>query len=101
MPLGEESLRVAIAGASPLRGKDLKTWIEQSGFPAGEVRLFDEELAVGTLTDVGGEPAVIQRIDSSSFDKTRFVFFTGSPEFALKHAPAAQAAGATVIDLSG
>lgn len=101
MPLGEESLRVAIAGATPLRGKDLKAWIEQSGFPAGEVRLFDEELAVGTLTEFAGEPAVIQRIDSSSFDKTRFVFFTGSPGFAAKHASAAQKAGATVIDLSG
>jgi aspartate-semialdehyde dehydrogenase len=101
MPLGEESLRVAIAGATPLHGKDLKAWIEQSGFPAGEVRLFDEELAVGTLTEFAGEPAVIQRIDSSSFDKTRFVFFTGSPAFAAKHAAAAQKAGATVIDLSG
>ena len=101
MPLGEESLRVAIAGATPLRGKDLKAWIEQSGFPAGEVRLFDEELAAGTLTEFAGEPAVVQRIDSSSFDKTRFVFFTGSPGFAARHAAAAQKAGATVIDLSG
>ena len=101
MPLGEESLRVAIAGATPLRGKDLKAWIEQSGFPAGEVRLFDEELAAGTLTEFAGEPAVVQRIDSSSFDKTRFVFFTGSPGFAAKHAAAAQKAGAIVIDLSG
>lgn len=94
-------MRVAIAGATPLRGKDLKTWIEQSGFPAGEVRLFDEELAVGTLTDVGGEPAFVQRIEPSSFDKTRFVFFTGSPAFAAKHAISAQSAGATVIDLCG
>ena len=36
-----------------------------------------------------------------SFDKTQFVFFTGSPAFAAKHAAAAQKAGATVIDLSG
>jgi len=92
---------VAIAGATPLHGKDLKAWIEQSGFPAGEVRLFDEELAAGTLTEFAGEPAVVQRIDSSSFDKTRFVFFTGSAAFAAKHAAAAQKAGATVIDLSG
>jgi aspartate-semialdehyde dehydrogenase len=101
MPLGEEYLRVAIAGATPLRGKDLKAWIEQSGFPAGEVRLFDEELAAGTLTEVAGEPAVVQRIDPFSFEKTQFVFFTGSPAFAAKHSAAAQKAGATVIDLSG
>ena len=52
--LADESLRVAIAGATSLRGKDLKEWMEESGFPAGEIRLLDEELAAGTLTEVGG-----------------------------------------------
>ena len=35
MPFGQESLLVAIAGATSLRGKDLKLWMEESGFPAG------------------------------------------------------------------
>ena len=100
MPLGEESLRVVIAGATTLRGKDLKEWIDQSGFPAGEVRLVDEELAAGTLTEVAGEPAVVGLADSTSFDKAHFVFFTGSRTFAAKYGPAALAAGAAVIDLS-
>ncbi len=101
MPLGDESLRVVLAGATTLRGKDLKEWIDQSGFPAGEVRLVDEELSAGTLTEVGGEPAVVGRADSSSFNKAQFVFFTGSAAFAASHRAAAQLAGATVIDLSG
>jgi aspartate-semialdehyde dehydrogenase len=101
MPLGNEPLRVAIAGATSLRGRDLKEWIEQSGFPVHEVRLFDEDLAAGTLTELAGEPTVIQAVDESSFDGTQFVFFAGSPSFAVKHAPAAGKAGATVIDLTG
>jgi len=101
MPLGPESLRVAIAGATSLRGKDLKQYIEESEFPVGEIRLFDEELAAGALTEVGGEPAVVHAIDDSSFDRIRFVFFTGSASFAAKHAPTALRAGSTVIDLSG
>jgi aspartate-semialdehyde dehydrogenase len=101
MPLGAESLRVVIAGATSLRGKDLREWIDRSGFPAGEVRLVDEELSAGTLTEVAGEPAVVGRADSSSFEKARFVFFAGSPAFAAKHGPAAQSTGATLIDLSG
>lgn len=101
MPLGPESLRLAIAGAASLRGKDLKLSLEESGFPAGEILLLDEDLAVGTLTDVAGEPAVIQSIDDASFEGLRFVFFTGSPEFAAVHAPAATRAGATIIDLTG
>ena len=101
MPLGEESLRVVIAGAASLRGKDLRQHMEESGFPAGEIHLVDEEPAAGTLTEVGGEPAVIQMVDESTFDRARFVFFTGSPAFASRHAPAARRAGAAVIDLTG
>ena len=99
--MGTESLRVAIAGATSLRGKDLKEYIEESGFPAAEIRLFDEDLTAGTLTDVAGEPAVVQPVEESSFERLRFVFFTGNPAFAVKNAPAAERAGATVIDLTG
>jgi len=101
MPLPEHSLRVAIAGATTLRGKDLKYWLEEGGFPAGEIRLVDEEIASGTLTEVAGEPAVVQSINESSFEDLRFVFFAGSPAFAAKHGPAADKAGASVIDMTG
>ena len=101
MPLPEESLRVAIAGATSLRGQDLKMWIEESGFPAGEVRLFDEEPLAGTLTGVAGEAAVVQAIDEDSFKGLGFVFFAGSRAFAKRHGMAAARAGATVIDLTG
>src|ERR1700676_2678824 len=90
MPLGNESIGVAIAGASSLRGRDLKQCLEDSGFPAGEIRLLDEEFAAGTLTDVAGEPAIIQTVDENSFERMRFVFFTGSAQFAAKHGPAAE-----------
>ncbi len=99
--LGRESLRVAITGAASLRGKDLKRWVEESGFPAGEIRLLDEESDAGTLTELGGEAAVIQAVDETSFERTRFVFFTGSGRFAAQRTPAAERAGATVIDLTG
>ena len=101
MVLGADSLRIAIAGATSLRGKDLRQWIDESGFPVGEVRLLDEELAAGTLTEVAGEPVIVQPVEEASFERTRFVFFTGSPAFAAAHARSAQRAGATVIDMTG
>ncbi len=101
MPLGKESLRVVIAGAASLRGADLKRWMEESAFPVGEIRLLDEEFAAGTLTDLAGEPAIIQPVDVYSFDGMRFVFFAGSAKFAAAHEAAAVRAGATVIDLAG
>ncbi|PYU27719.1 MAG: hypothetical protein DMG32_05465 [Acidobacteria bacterium] len=101
MPLPEHSLRVAIAGATTLRGKDLKYWLEEGGFPASEIRLVDEELASGALTDVAGEPAIVQSATESSFEGLRFVFFAGSAAFAAQHGPAADRAGASVIDMTG
>jgi len=100
-PLPEHSLRVAIAGAASLRGKDLKYWLEEGGFPAGEIRLVDEEIAAGMLTEVAGEATIVQTVNESSFEGLRFVFFAGSSAFAAQHGPAADRAGASVIDMTG
>jgi aspartate-semialdehyde dehydrogenase len=96
-----DAVRVAIAGAASLRGKELKLFLEESNFPASEIRLLDEEIAAGTLTEVGGEPAVIETVDEDSFEGVRFAFFAGSAGFSARHAAEARSAGAAVIDLSG
>jgi aspartate-semialdehyde dehydrogenase len=101
MASSPEAVRVAIAGAASLRGKELKQCLEGSNFPASEIRLLDEEIAAGTLTEAGGEPAVIETVDEDSFERVRFAFFTGSPGFSARHGDEARRAGATVIDLSG
>jgi aspartate-semialdehyde dehydrogenase len=95
------SVRVAIAGAASLCGKDLKQWLEETNFPAAEVRLLDEEIVAGTLAEAGGEPVVIEMVDETSFERVRFVFFTGTTGFSTLHGAEARRAGATVIDLSG
>src|SRR5882757_975328 len=76
-----DSNRIVIAGASSLLGAELKSLLEESRFAGWELRLVDEQVAVGTLTEAGGEPAVIQPVEEGSFEKARFVFFTGSPQF--------------------
>src|ERR1700730_18371852 len=96
-----DAVRVAIAGAASLRGKELKLLLEESNFPASEIRLLDEEIVAGTLTEAGGEPAVIETVDEDSFERVRLAFFTGSPGFSVRHGGEARRAGATVIDLSG
>jgi aspartate-semialdehyde dehydrogenase len=95
------AVRVAIAGASSLLGKELNLWLEESNFPATDIRLVDEEFVAGTLTEAGGEPAIIETVTQDSFERVRFAFFTGSPQFAKRHAAEAGRAGAVVIDLSG
>ena len=40
-----------------------------------------------SLTEAGGEPAVIQPVEQGSFENARFVFFAGSPAFGTLVAP--------------
>jgi aspartate-semialdehyde dehydrogenase len=102
MPSGPaKSTRVAIVGASSLRGKELKLILEERNFPAGDIVLLDEPALAGTLTEAGGEPTFIRALEEDSFEDARFVFFTGSRQDATQNWPAAQRSGATVIDLSG
>src|SRR5258708_38367167 len=96
-----DAVRVAIAGAASLRGKELKIFLEESNFPASEIRLLDEEIVAGTLTEAGGEPAVIETVDEDNFERVRFAFFTGSPGVSVTHGGHARRGGATGIDLSG
>jgi aspartate-semialdehyde dehydrogenase len=100
MPIPETSLPIAIVGASSLRGKELRDVLEERGVPGEKVRLFDEDIAVGTLTRSGDEAAVIAAVDETSFAGTKLVFFAGRAEMAGRHAEQALRAGARVIDLS-
>jgi aspartate-semialdehyde dehydrogenase len=99
--LERESNRIVIAGASSLLGAELKSLLEESRFAAADFRLLDEELAAGTLTEAGGEPAVIQPVEEGSFERAHFVFFTGSGEFTRRNVARAKRGGAKIIDLSG
>ncbi|HMI54530.1 MAG TPA: Asd/ArgC dimerization domain-containing protein [Candidatus Saccharimonadales bacterium] len=99
--LERDSSRIVIAGASSLLGAELRSLLEESRFAASELRLVDEVTAVGTLTEAGGEPVIIQPVEEGSFERAKFVFFTGSEEFSRVNLTAARATGARVIDLSG
>lgn len=100
-PGRNQSNRVAIVGASSLRGKEVKLVLEDRNFPAGDIVLLDEPSAVGTLTEAGGEPAFIRALAETSFEDARFVFFTGSQRDTEENWRSAQSSGATVIDLTG
>jgi len=102
MPSGPGiSNRIAIVGASSLRGKELKQVLEDRNFRADEIILLDESVMAGTLTEAGGEPTFIRALDEESFDGVRFAFFAGTAFDTERNWLAARRAGATVIDLTG
>ena len=72
------STRIVIAGASSLLGAELKSLLEESRFAASDFRLLDEEIAAGTLTEAGGEAAVIRPVEEDSFSRANFVGVCGT-----------------------
>ena len=100
MATGRHSQKIVIAGASSLLGSELKSVLEESRFAGWDLRLVDEEIIAGTLTEAGGEPALIQRIEEDSFHGARYAFLTGSPSFGKHCLVPATEAGAKVIDFT-
>src|SRR5258706_16321561 len=100
MPTPRDSQRIVIAGASSLLGAELKSLLEESRFAGWDLSLVDEETAAGTLTEAGGEPAVIQPVEEGTFSRAKLIFFAGSAAFTERNLPARDS-GAIVIDLSG
>jgi aspartate-semialdehyde dehydrogenase len=100
MAADRHAQRIVIAGASSLLGAELKSVLEESRFAGWDLRLVDEEVAAGTLTEAGGEAAVIQRVEEDTFHGARYAFLSGSAEFAKQCFGPAKEAGATVIDFS-
>src|SRR5215467_5768168 len=103
--MDRESHRIVIAGASSLLGAELKSLLEESRFADWDFRLLDEEEAAGTLTEAGGEAAVIKPVEEESFERARLIFLTGSPKFTQANLAAAALATSqqtgTIVDLSG
>jgi aspartate-semialdehyde dehydrogenase len=94
------SYRVAIVGASSIRGKQLNEALSESSFAASEFVLLDDQQAMGQLEAVGDEMTFIQPVSESSFEGIDFTFFAGTAELTRRHWQAAQKAGSSIIDLS-
>jgi aspartate-semialdehyde dehydrogenase len=100
MSSDRNSQRIVIAGASSLLGGELKTLVEESRFASWDLRLVDEEDVAGTLTEAGGEAAVIQRVDEDTFKGAKYAFLAGSTAFGKLCVGPARETGATVIDFT-
>jgi aspartate-semialdehyde dehydrogenase len=92
--------KLVIAGASSLLANELKSILEESLFATWNMRLVDEDVRAGTLTEAQGEATFIQAIDEDSFHGAKYAFLTGSTAFGKECLQSAKAAGATVIDFS-
>ena len=101
MPSENRPLRIAIVGASSLRGKELKLVIEERNFPTADISLLDTSLPPGTLAEAAGEVTFLKPMERESFTGSDIVFFAGTAEEARANWKMAHDAGASIIDLTG
>lgn len=92
--------KIAIVGASSLRGKELNEALTESPFATADFVLMDDEEQIGQLETVGDEMTFVQRIDPTEFERADFVFFADSEESTRKYWKAAQKAGASIVDMT-
>ena len=72
MPSGRSnSSRVAVVGASSLRGKELVQVLEDRHFPSSDIVLLDTRVPPGTLTEAAGEPTFIRALERLAAGKLR------------------------------
>ncbi len=93
--------RAAIVGAGSLKGKEVAEILNERNFPAVDIRLLDDDEALGQLEAMGDEISFIQRVRAEQFEHVDFTFFASDQESTRRSWKDARDAGSTIIDLSG
>ena len=97
--MSSDLYRVAIVGASSLKGKELKEVLEARNFPTVDIKLLDDE-AEGQLDSVGDEATFVQTPRPEHFQEADVAFFAGDAAMTVKYWDEASRAGCTTVDLS-
>jgi aspartate-semialdehyde dehydrogenase len=92
--------RVAIVGASSLKGKEVAEVLNDRNFPAVDVKLLDDDESLGQLETMGDEITFIQSVRSEQFDHLDFTFFASDQNCTRKNWKMARDAGSAIVDLS-
>jgi aspartate-semialdehyde dehydrogenase len=92
--------RVALVGASSLKGKEVAEVLSDRNFPAVDIKLLDDDDAMGRLESVRDEISFIQSVRPEQYEKVDFTFFACDAEATEKNWKAARKAGSAIVDLS-
>src|SRR5213080_5013191 len=92
--------RAAIVGAASLKGKEVAEMLNERNFPAVDVRLLDDDEALGQLEAMGDEISFIQAVRAEQFEHVDFSFFASDADCTRKNWKSARDAGSAIIDLS-
>jgi aspartate-semialdehyde dehydrogenase len=91
---------VALVGAVALKGKEVRDVLSERSFPAVDIKLLDEDDALGQLDQVNDEPAFIQAVLPEHLEGVDFAFLTADEAFIAKVWASVRDSGSEIIDLS-
>jgi aspartate-semialdehyde dehydrogenase len=92
--------RVAIVGAGSLKGKEVAEVLGDRNFPAVDVRLLDDDEAIGQLETLRDEVTFVQNVRAEQFDNIDFTFFASDQDSTHTTWNTAKKAGSAIVDLS-
>jgi aspartate-semialdehyde dehydrogenase len=87
-------------GAGSLRGKEVAEMLNERNFPAADIRLLDDDEALGQLEAMGDEISFVQRVRAEQFEHVDFTFFASDQESTRRSWKDARDAGSAIVDLS-
>lgn len=100
-PVPRKLYRAAIVGAGSLKGKEVAEVLNERNFPAADIRLLDDDEAMGQLEAMGDEVSFIQRVRAEQFEHVDFTFFASDADSTRRSWKDARDAGSAIVDLSG
>ena len=95
-----ENLRIAVVGATGVVGGEVLSALFDRDFPAEHLTLLASERSVGEEVEYGEETLEVEKATAESFRGIGLALFATPPDVSRTLAPAAQAAGAWVVDVS-
>jgi aspartate-semialdehyde dehydrogenase len=91
---------VALVGATALKGKEVRDVLGERNFPALDIKLLDEDDALGQLDQVNDEPAFIQAVSPEHLEGVDFAFLTADESYVAGIWATVRDSGSDIIDLS-
>ena len=91
---------VALVGGASLKGREVRDVLGERNFPAVDVKLLDDEEALGQLEQVNDELTFIQGVLPEHLEGVDFAFLTGDESFIDKVWTSVRSSGSEIIDLS-
>jgi aspartate-semialdehyde dehydrogenase len=92
--------RVAIVGAASLKGKEVAEVLDERNFPSSEVKLLDDDDALGQLEALKDEVTFIQSVRKEQFEQVDFTFFASDAKCTRSNWKNVQKSGSAIVDLS-